>query len=79
MRLFDSENTLVSCFHSIAWKRETKGNETGNGQETRAVSYGKNGNGHFREDGNEGLFLVGPRFHVGSMFPESRRRVIPCG
>lgn len=69
MRLFDSENTLVSCFPSIAWKRETKGNETGNGQETRAVSYGKNGNGHFREDGNKACFFGGLRFHGISSFP----------
>jgi len=76
MRLFDSENPLVSCFPSIAWKRETKGNETGNGEETKAIPYGKTGNGPFWRGGNEGRKNKGLRFHWFSR-SQSIGRVLP--
>ena len=60
MHLFES---LVSCFPPIQRKRETKGNETGNGRKRKALSLWKTGNGQETKQGNEGRYFRLSRFH----------------
>lgn len=54
---------LVSCFLPIGRKRETDGNQTGNGEETKGSSLCRIGNGANHTDGNKGAFFDDFRFH----------------
>ena len=58
-----SLETLVSCFTPIQRKRETKGNETGNGRKRKRLSLLKTGNGQETKQGNEGRIFRVFRFH----------------
>lgn len=61
--MHSQSKTLVSRFHPIAGKRETKGNETGNGLETKRRFLCRCGNEHETSIGNEAAIFRAVRFH----------------
>ena len=65
-----SREAFVSNLAPIGGKRETKGNETGNEQETKSCFLCKIGNGNETRNGNEGALFEGSRFF---RFPAMRR------
>ena len=56
------KNRFVSVSLPIGGKQETDGNQSGNGEETKADSLCRNGNGANPTDGNEGGFSGASRF-----------------
>ena len=58
-----SLESLVSRFPPIHGKRETKGNQTGNGGKRKTAFLCKIGNGQKMKHGNEGRFFHPSRFH----------------
>lgn len=54
---------LVSRFHPVAGKRETNGNETGNGQDTKRRFLCGGGNEQETTIGNEAAIFSAVRFH----------------
>ena len=74
-----SLDILVSCFPPIQRKRETKGNQTGNGWKRKAPSLCKTGNGQKAKQGNEGPIFRQSRFHKTRITRANDRRLVrPC-
>ena len=56
------ETRFVSVSLPIGEKQETDGNQSGNGEKTKAASLCRNGNGANHTDGNGGAFFAASRF-----------------
>ena len=58
------KNRFVSVSLPIGGKQETDGNQSGNREDTKALSLCRNGNGENLDDGNEGSFSGASRFQA---------------